>query len=85
MSARVSQHHAVASMCARETWKSNSRIRRDALHASHADVRHEHENAIKRLEAENKRLDERIHVMHVDKLDGLVDVAFFEKISSQWR
>jgi site-specific DNA recombinase len=58
---------------------------RDALHASHADERHEHENAIKRLEAENKRLDERIHAMYVDKLDGLVDVAFFEKMSSQWR
>jgi site-specific DNA recombinase len=58
---------------------------RDALHASHADERREHEDAIKRHQAEYKRLDERIHAMYVDKLDGLVDTAFFEKMSNQWR
>ncbi len=58
---------------------------RDALHASHADERREHEEAIKRLEAEAKRLNDRIHAMYVDKLDGLVDTAFFEKMSNQWR
>ena len=57
----------------------------DALHASHADERHEHGEAIKRLEAETKRLNDRIHAMYVDKLDGLVDTAFFEKMSNQWR
>jgi hypothetical protein len=30
-------------------------------------------------EEADKRLDERIHTMYVDKLDGLVDAAFFEK------
>lgn len=44
---------------------------RDALHSSHADERREHEEAIKRLEAEAKRLNDRIHAMYVDKLDGL--------------
>jgi site-specific DNA recombinase len=58
---------------------------RDALHASHADERREHEEAIKRLEAEATRLNDRIHAMYVDKLDGLVDTAFFEKMSNQWR
>ena len=58
---------------------------RDALHASHADERHEHEEAIRRLEAEAKRLNDRIHAMYVDKLDGLVDTVFFEKMSNQWR
>jgi site-specific DNA recombinase len=58
---------------------------RDALHASHADERREHEEAVKRLEAENKRLSDRIHAMYVDKLDGLIDTAFFEKMSNQWR
>ena len=58
---------------------------RDALHASHADERREHEEAIKRLEVECKRLNDRIHAMYVDKLDGLVDTAFFEKMSNQWR
>jgi site-specific DNA recombinase len=58
---------------------------RDALHASHADERHEYEEGIKRHQAEYKRLDERIHAMYVDKLDGFVDAAFFEKMSNQWR
>jgi site-specific DNA recombinase len=58
---------------------------RDALHASHADERREHSDAIKRLEAEAKRLNDRIHAMYVDKLDGLVDTVFFEQMSNQWR
>jgi DNA invertase Pin-like site-specific DNA recombinase len=58
---------------------------RDALHTSHADERREHEEAIKRHQAEYKRLNDRIHAMYVDKLDGLVDTAFFEKMSNQWR
>jgi hypothetical protein len=58
---------------------------RDALHASHVDERREHEEAIRRHQTEYKRLDERIHAMYVDKLDGLVDVAFFERMSNQWR
>jgi site-specific DNA recombinase len=58
---------------------------RDALHASYADERREHEDAIKRHQAEYKRLQDRINAMYVDKLDGLVDVAFFERMSNQWR
>ena len=58
---------------------------RDALHASHADQRHEHEEAIKRHQAEYKRLDDRIRAMYVDKLDGIVDTAFYDKMSGQWR
>ena len=58
---------------------------RDALHASHADQRREHEEAIKRHQAEYKRLDDRIRAMYVDKLDGTVDAAFYDKMSSQWR
>jgi site-specific DNA recombinase len=58
---------------------------RDALQASHANERHEHEEAIRRHQAEYKRLNDRIHAMYVDKLDGLVDTTFFEKMSNQWR
>ncbi len=58
---------------------------RDALHASHADERHEHQEAIKRHQAEYRRLQDRINAMYVDKLDGVVDTAFFEKMSNQWR
>src|SRR5215472_11375894 len=57
----------------------------DALHASHADERREHEEAIRRHQAEYKRLHDRINAMYVDKLDGLVETAFFEKMSNQWR
>ena len=56
---------------------------REALHASHADERQEDEVTIKLLEAETKHPDERIHAIYVNKLDGLVDVAFFEKMSKQ--
>jgi site-specific DNA recombinase len=58
---------------------------RDALHASHADERREHEEAIKRHQAEFDRLNDRIHAMYVDKLDGLVDAAFYHRMSNQWR
>ena len=58
---------------------------RDALHASHADQRREHEDAIKRHQTEYKRLDDRFRAMYVDKLDGIVDTAFYDKMSSQWR
>ena len=47
--------------------------------------RREHEEAIKRPQSEHKRLQDRINAMYVDKFDGLVDVAFFEKMSNQWR
>jgi site-specific DNA recombinase len=56
-----------------------------ALHASHADEPHEHEEAIKRQQAEDKRLRDRINPTNVDKLDALMDSAFFERMSNQWR
>ena len=58
---------------------------REALHASHADERHEHEEAIKRLQAEHRRLGERISAMYIDKLDGKIGGDFFDKMAGQWR
>jgi DNA invertase Pin-like site-specific DNA recombinase len=58
---------------------------REALLASHADERREHEEAILRLQAEHKRLNDRINAMYLDKLDGRVDTAFFDKMSVEWR
>jgi hypothetical protein len=58
---------------------------RDALHANHADLRREPEEAIKRPQAKYKRLDDRIRAMYVDKLDGIVEVKFYDKMSNQWR
>jgi hypothetical protein len=66
-------------------WRPPLEWVRDALHASHADERREHEEAIKRHHAEYKRLQDRINAMYVDKLDGVVDTGFFEKMSNQWR
>jgi site-specific DNA recombinase len=43
------------------------------------DERREHEEAIGRLQAEHKRL------VYVDKLDGRVDAAFFDKMSAESR
>ncbi len=58
---------------------------RDALHESHADERREQEAAINRLRSEYDRLQNRVHAAYVDKLDGTIDAAFFEKMSGEWR
>jgi site-specific DNA recombinase len=58
---------------------------RDALNDSHADEWREHEAAIKRLRSEYDRLQNRMHAAYVDKLDGTIDAAFFEKMSEEWR
>jgi DNA invertase Pin-like site-specific DNA recombinase len=58
---------------------------REALHASHADKRREQEEAIERLQAEYKRLNERISAMYIDKLDGKIGGDFYDKMSAEWR
>jgi site-specific DNA recombinase len=58
---------------------------RESLLASHVDERRDHEEAIKRLQGEHKRLGDRINAMYLDKLDGRVDSTFFDKMSAQWR
>ncbi len=58
---------------------------REALHASHADERREHEEAIRRLQAEHKRLGDRINAMYLDKLDGKIGGDFFDKMAGEWR
>ncbi len=58
---------------------------REALQASHADQRCEHEVAIVRLQAEYKRLDDRIHAMYVDKLDGKIGGDFYDRFATEWR
>ena len=59
---------------------------RDALHASHADERREHEEAIKRHQAEYKRL-QGSHPRHVRRQARRAGrtAAFFEQMSNQWR
>ena len=58
---------------------------REALQASHADERREHEEAIGRLRAEHKRLGERINAMYIDKLDGKIGGDFYDKFAGEWR
>ena len=58
---------------------------REALHASHADERREHEGAVKRLRTEYDRLQARIDAMYIDKLDGKIGGDFFDKMAGQWR
>ena len=58
---------------------------RDAMHASHADEKREHEGAIERLHTEHKRLQSRLDAMYIDKLDGRVDATFYERMSTSWR
>ena len=58
---------------------------RDALHASHRDERRDHEEAIKRLQAEYDRLQRRIDAMYIDKLDGKIGGDFFDSMAGQWR
>jgi site-specific DNA recombinase len=56
-----------------------------SLDASHADERRYQEDAIRRHQAEHKRIGGRINAMYLDKLDGRVDSEFFDKRSAQWR
>lgn len=56
-----------------------------ALKASHADERREQEQAIHRCQTEYKRLEDRLQAMYLDKLDGRIDNAFYDRMSAQWR
>jgi hypothetical protein len=56
-----------------------------ALRESHADQRKEHDAAIARLQAECEHLQNRIHAMYIDKLDGRIDRSFYVQMSEQWR
>jgi site-specific DNA recombinase len=58
---------------------------REALRQSHGQEKRDHDEAIARLQAEYNRLQDRIDAMYVDKLDGRVDMAFFDRMSAQWR
>lgn len=56
-----------------------------ALRESHSDEQKEHEAAIARLQAEHDRLQQRMHAMYVDKLDGRIDNSFYVQMSEQWK
>lgn len=56
-----------------------------ALRESHADEKQHHEEAISRLQYQYNKLQKRIDVMYVDKLDGGISAEFFNQKSTEWR
>ena len=58
---------------------------REALYASHADQRREHQVAIERLRAEHQRLGDRISAMYIDKLDGRIGGDLYDRMAAEWR
>jgi hypothetical protein len=56
-----------------------------ALKESHADKRHHHDEAVSRLKADHQRLQNRLETLYEDKLDGRIEVAFFDRKSREWR
>jgi hypothetical protein len=58
---------------------------REALRESHQDERRFHEEAVARLQVEYQRLQARLDAMYIDKLDGKIDEAFFERKAAEWR
>ena len=56
-----------------------------ALRESHKDEKQHHDGAIMRLQAEYRKLQDRIDAMYIDKLDGRIDAAFFDQKAAEWR
>lgn len=55
------------------------------LRQSHTDEAKEHAEALARLQTEHDRIEARLHAMYVDKLDGRINAALFDKLSADWR
>jgi site-specific DNA recombinase len=58
---------------------------KQALRQSHADERQDHEEAIGRLQAEHTKIQRRLDAMYDDKLDGVIDEAFFRRKADECR
>jgi site-specific DNA recombinase len=58
---------------------------RAALKERYAVVRRDAEADAERLQAEHKRLEDRIHTMYLDKLDGRITTEFFDVQAAECR
>ena len=58
---------------------------REALTQSHDDERRAHDEAIGRLQVDYAGLQNRVDGMYVDKLDGGIDTASFDRMATAWR
>ncbi|MBA2453875.1 MAG: recombinase family protein [Chloroflexia bacterium] len=56
----------------------------DALQTSDAEASRIHQGAIDRLQVEYDKLQRRVDAMYVDKLDGRIDRATFDRLSAEW-
>ena len=56
-----------------------------ALRESHADEKHEREEAVARLQANYDQIQTRLDAMYLDKLDGRIDAPFFDRKAADWR
>src|ERR1700682_5106438 len=56
-----------------------------ALRESHADKKHEREDAVARLQTNYKQIQTRLDAMYLDKLDGWIDAPFFDRKAADWR
>jgi hypothetical protein len=55
------------------------------LREGHVNEKACHDEAIVRLQTEYRRLRKRVDAMYLDKLGGLIDTAFFDSKSTEWR
>ena len=58
---------------------------RDRFAGSHQDEKLYREHAIIKLRGEYDRLQARLDAMYIDKLDGQIDAAFFDRKATEWR
>jgi site-specific DNA recombinase len=56
-----------------------------ALRQSHQDERRFHDQAISRLQAEYVQLQHRLDTMYIDKLDGTITSAYYDRRSAEFR
>jgi len=56
-----------------------------ALRESHADEKHERDEAVARLQANYDQIQTRLDAMYLDKLDGRIDAPFFDRKAADWR
>ncbi len=55
-----------------------------ALRQSHRDEKRFHEQSIRRIQAELSKLDTRLEGIYLDKLDGKINLPFYERKSAEW-
>ena len=58
---------------------------RNALKASHSDVKREREKMIHKHQIESDQLQKRIDAMYIDKIDGIISNDYFLRVSAHLR